>query len=131
MPEILEGTPSELATICKSCSNRVMPYADEFDGFDSSGQWAPPGNVSADGGSAELSPVEIPMARLRDDVLDALVDAFVLREGTDYGMVEAAHETKREQVRRQIEKGHAKIIFDPNTESVTVMSAAEWKKFAL
>ena len=44
-------------------------------------------------------------------------DAFVLREGTDYGERDVPFETKVLQVRRQLERREAEIVFDPNTES--------------
>lgn len=46
-----------------------------------------------------------------------------MREGTDYGDREIAHETKIEQVRRQLVKGEAVIIFDPESETVDIVVA--------
>jgi uncharacterized protein YheU (UPF0270 family) len=45
----------------------------------------------------------------------------VLREGTDYGAQEVDFETKVEQVRRQLERREAEIVFDQNTESIDIV----------
>jgi uncharacterized protein len=65
-------------------------------------------------------PVEVPHTDLSADALRGLVESFVLREGTDYGDREFTHEEKVAQVVRQLERGEAKILFDPETESVTI-----------
>jgi len=44
----------------------------------------------------------------------------VLREGTDYGEREHSLEQKVAQVRGQLERGLARILFDPETETVTL-----------
>lgn len=66
-------------------------------------------------------PVEIPLERLGDELVVALIDHFVLREGTDYGHANVDLETKRRQVRAQLEAGKAVIVFDPDTESCTIV----------
>ena len=66
-------------------------------------------------------PVEVPHAELSAAALRGVVDAFVLREGTDYGERDVAHETKVGQVIRQLERGEARILFDPVTESVDIV----------
>lgn len=71
-------------------------------------------------------PVEVPMENLSEEILAALVESFVLREGTDYGLVEASHEAKQRQVMKQLESGKVKIVFDPDSESVTLMLADEF-----
>ena len=65
-------------------------------------------------------PVEVPYNELPPDLLHAVVESFVLREGTDYGEKEFSLEDKVNGVIRQLKKGEAKIIFDPTTDSVTV-----------
>jgi uncharacterized protein YheU (UPF0270 family) len=44
----------------------------------------------------------------------------VLREGTDYGEREFSLEQKVAQVRAQLERGRARIVFDPESNSVTI-----------
>jgi hypothetical protein len=49
-----------------------------------------------------------------------VVESFVLREGTDYGVRQHSFEEKVEQVMLQLYRGEAQILFDPDTESVTI-----------
>jgi uncharacterized protein len=64
--------------------------------------------------------VEVPYTDLAPDTLNALLEAFVLREGTDYGVHEMPLASKVAQVRRQLERGEAQIIYDPASESVDI-----------
>lgn len=70
---------------------------------------------------APAEPVEVPVEALSADALDGIIDNFILREGTDYGAQEVSYATRVEQVRRKLERGEVKIVFDPNTESVTLL----------
>jgi uncharacterized protein YheU (UPF0270 family) len=74
------------------------------------------------------SPVQIPAELLSAEALDALIEDFILREGTDYGAIEVAHETKQTQVRKQLAANRVKIIFDPGSETVTLLRSEEWRK---
>jgi uncharacterized protein YheU (UPF0270 family) len=65
-------------------------------------------------------PVEVPYGELSPELLHAVAEAFVLREGTDYGAKEFPLEAKVAAVIRQLKKGEAGIVFDPQTESVTI-----------
>ncbi len=49
-----------------------------------------------------------------------MIESFVLREGTDYGEREHSLEQKVAQVRAQLERGQARILFDPETDTVTI-----------
>jgi uncharacterized protein YheU (UPF0270 family) len=64
--------------------------------------------------------VDVPMTALAPAILQALVESFVLREGTDYGEQELPLATKVGQVVRQLQRGEARIVFDPATESVDI-----------
>lgn len=66
--------------------------------------------------------IEVPFDRLSADALEGVIDEFILREGTDYGAEEASLETKRRHVRSQLHSGRAKIVFDPETETFTLVS---------
>lgn len=70
-------------------------------------------------GSTE--PVEIPYTALSPEALHGLAESFVLREGTDYGEREFTHAQKVAQVISQLECGEARILYDPETESVTLL----------
>jgi uncharacterized protein YheU (UPF0270 family) len=57
---------------------------------------------------------------LSAEALRGIAEAFVLREGTDYGAHEFSHEEKVTQVLSALGRGEALILFDPATESVTL-----------
>ena len=66
-------------------------------------------------------PVRIPMDALDEKTLRSLVESFVNREGTDYGRVERSFEAKVADVIRQLERGEAEIVFDPESESANII----------
>jgi uncharacterized protein len=68
--------------------------------------------------------VDVPASELPAATLQSLVEAFVLREGTEYGLQEVPLATKVAQVIRQLQRGEARIVFDPATESVDIRVAA-------
>ena len=70
------------------------------------------------------SGVVIPAGSLSEAALGALIESFVNREGTDYGARERSLAEKVAAVRRQLERGEARIEFDPETESVNIVQAA-------
>jgi uncharacterized protein YheU (UPF0270 family) len=57
----------------------------------------------------------VPHPHLSPEALRGVVAAFVLREGTDYGERDVPFEAKVQQVLWQLERGEAKILFDPLT----------------
>jgi uncharacterized protein len=65
--------------------------------------------------------VVVPHTELDPELLRAVVESFVLREGTDYGEREHSLEQKVARVMQQLERGDAQIIFDPGTESVGIV----------
>jgi uncharacterized protein YheU (UPF0270 family) len=69
----------------------------------------------------ELPPVEIPYTELSPEALQGVLESFVLREGTDYGEREFSLEQKVAHVLRQLERNEAQIVFDPNSETVTLV----------
>lgn len=71
-------------------------------------------------------PVEVPLDLISAEALEGIIESFILREGTDYGHVEAAHATKLDQVRKQVARGDIKVVFDPNTETVGLMTKSEF-----
>jgi uncharacterized protein YheU (UPF0270 family) len=66
-------------------------------------------------------PVAIPCSELSPEALRGVIESFVLREGTDYGPHEYTLEDKVAHVQRQLERGEAQILFDPNTETVDIV----------
>ncbi len=67
--------------------------------------------------------VTVPHAELAPDLLHAVVESYVLREGTDYGEREFSLAEKVAHVIGRLERGEAQIVFDPETESVSIVSA--------
>ena len=65
--------------------------------------------------------VPIPFAELTSNALQGVIESFVLSECTDYGERDYSLEQKVAHVRRQLERGEAKIMFDPNTESIDIV----------
>jgi uncharacterized protein YheU (UPF0270 family) len=70
----------------------------------------------------------IPHAELSADALRGVVEAFILREGTDYGTREFSLEEKVVHVMGQLERGEARIVFDPETQSVDIVIADRPRK---
>ncbi len=66
-------------------------------------------------------PVEIPLERLSAAALRGLIEEFVSREGTDYGHLTPTLEEKVAQVLEQVRRGEAAILFDPETETTTLV----------
>jgi len=67
--------------------------------------------------------IQVPHAQLSPDALRSVVESFVLREGTDYGEREFSLAEKVAHVIGRLERGEAQIVFDPETESVSILSA--------
>ena len=70
---------------------------------------------------AERAPIRLAPDDLAPDTLRAVIESFVLREGTDYGEHETSLEDKVAQVLLQLRRGEAHITFDPATESVNLV----------
>ena len=65
----------------------------------------------------------IPVEKLSPEALAGVIDEFISRDGTDYGETEAPREKKFRQVKEQLLRGSAVIVFDGDTESVNVVPA--------
>jgi uncharacterized protein YheU (UPF0270 family) len=73
----------------------------------------------------QQEPVAIPPEQLSPQALRGVIEAFVLREGTDYGEREFSLEQKMAHVAAQIEAGEAQIWFDPNSNSIDIVRSSE------
>lgn len=62
----------------------------------------------------------IPWQEISADALSNLIREFVLREGTDYGENEVSLEQKIEQVKTQLKRGEAVIVFSELHETVDI-----------
>ena len=70
--------------------------------------------------------VVVPYTELAGETLRAVIEAFVLREGTEYGSREFALEEKVAHVRSQLERGLAQIVFDPESQSIDIVPATRY-----
>ena len=65
--------------------------------------------------------IPVPYTALSEDALAALIEEFVTRSGTDYGAEEATLARRSADVRRQLERGEAVIVFDPDTDTANIV----------
>ena len=66
--------------------------------------------------------MRIPHGLLSADALRGLIEAFITREGTDYGMHAVPLATKVCQVQHQLDAGTAVIVYDLDTDSCTIQT---------
>lgn len=96
----------------------------------------PPGTTDDEpepGEPAQPTGVELEPSQLSPAALRGLVEEYVTREGTDYGggagqagvEGEWSLEEKVAQVLRQIDRGEARIVFDLESESASIVTAPE------
>jgi len=64
----------------------------------------------------------IPIEQLDPETLYAIAESFVLREGTDYGDVEAELGSKVEQVLAQLKDGRALLQYSELHETVNIVT---------
>ena len=72
----------------------------------------------------EAAPVRVAPDDLAPDTLRAVIESFVLREGTDYGLRETPLEDKVAQVMGQLRRGEAHITFEPATGSINLLTTS-------
>jgi uncharacterized protein len=65
----------------------------------------------------------IPHQMLSPEALQGVIEAFVTREGTDYGTQDVSLTTKVWQVRQQLDAGTVVIVYDESTESCSIQPA--------
>jgi len=70
-----------------------------------------------------MSILVIPIGRLDPKALRGVIEEFISRQGTDYGEIEASRETSIRQVKHQLEKGLAVLVFDDETETTNILRA--------
>jgi uncharacterized protein YheU (UPF0270 family) len=65
--------------------------------------------------------VEVDPRELSPDALRGLIEEFVTREGTDYGLREKDLDEKVEDVERQLFTGEARIVYDLVDERANIV----------
>ncbi|CRY56621.1 MULTISPECIES: YheU family protein [Yersinia] len=69
----------------------------------------------------------IPWQQIDADTLDNLLEAFVLREGTDYGEHERSLAQKVEDVRRQLVSGDVVLVWSELHETINIMPRGSFR----
>lgn len=67
----------------------------------------------------------IPYQELSQEALQALIEDFVTREGTDYGLVEMSMQEKSEYLLALLKKGDLLITYDTELESCGLITKEE------
>ncbi len=67
--------------------------------------------------------MEIPHRELTPEALQGVIEEFVTREGTDYGGLSVSLSDKVRQVRDQLDRGHAVLVYEPETNSCNIIRA--------
>ncbi len=73
--------------------------------------------------------VIVPWQELSPQALNGLLESIVNREGTDYGEYEISFEAKVSELREELMAERAVVVFDPLTESSTVLSKPQYEEF--
>jgi uncharacterized protein YheU (UPF0270 family) len=68
---------------------------------------------------------------LSQEALQGLIEAFITREGTDYGMHEVSLEDKVQQIKALLRTGDVLIIYDAGTESTTLMTQQQYQAWSM
>jgi uncharacterized protein len=69
--------------------------------------------------------VAVPLNRLQDEVLQALLEEFATRDGTDYGERELNLDEKVERLQHQLRAGDLHILFDVDSEEWDLVPRAQ------
>jgi uncharacterized protein YheU (UPF0270 family) len=66
--------------------------------------------------------VAVPLQRLQDDVLQALLEEFASRDGTDYGERELTMSQKVDSLRTRLQRAELQILYDADSEQWDLLS---------
>jgi uncharacterized protein len=65
--------------------------------------------------------LEVRLDQLSPQALQGVVEEFIMREGTDYGHNEYSLDEKIKIVIKQIKNKQAKIVFEPESETTSII----------
>lgn len=68
----------------------------------------------------------IPPSALNADTLDSLLQEYITREGTDYGLTELDLQQKMALLKPQVLRGEVLILFDQASESVNLVAMRDY-----
>ncbi|REL31596.1 YheU family protein [Thalassotalea euphylliae] len=71
----------------------------------------------------------IPHQEIQPETLTKLIQEFVLREGTDYGLEDVELTQKIAQVRQQLASGEAVIVYSELYETVNIIPHTEVEQY--
>jgi uncharacterized protein YheU (UPF0270 family) len=69
----------------------------------------------------------IPAEQINPETLNSIIEAFVLKEGTDYGEQEKSLEEKVEDVKRSLKSGDVVLVYSELHETVNVLSKGQFE----
>jgi uncharacterized protein YheU (UPF0270 family) len=72
--------------------------------------------------------IEVPWREIAPETLDALIEEFVTREGTEYGETDVPLARKVAQVREQLRRNDVCIVFDEAMQSVNLMTRRQFSE---
>jgi len=72
--------------------------------------------------------IEVPFADLDPTTLLGVIEAFILREGTNYGANEVSLDTQVKQIQGQLRNRSIKLVFDPVSESCTLLTEKQYRE---
>lgn len=70
----------------------------------------------------------IPIEQLNKETLTAIIEDFILREGTDYGAIDVSNTDKVAQVMEQLKKGDVVIVYSELHESINILPKAHFQE---
>ncbi|WP_286270351.1 YheU family protein [Thalassotalea hakodatensis] len=70
----------------------------------------------------------IPLDAIDSDTLNNIIEAFILREGTDYGEQEASMLEKIAMVKMQLQQGRAVLVYSELHQNVNILPAKQFNK---
>ena len=65
--------------------------------------------------------MKIPYTKVSQEALLGVMDAFILREGTDYGHEEITIDQKRSRVLSMLQSGEAEIVFYQESDHIDIV----------
>lgn len=71
--------------------------------------------------------MEVPWRDIAPETLDALIEEFVTRDGTDYGEQEVPVARRVAQVRQLLQRGEVLVVFTELDESVNIVTREHWR----
>jgi len=72
-----------------------------------------------------MSVVKILIDQLSPESILGVIEEFVSRDGTYYGMTDVPFETKMQQVKRQLKSGQSVLVYDEAMQTCNILSAED------